>query len=93
MTVKATAYTYTGNNCSTGVAPQPGYIAVNPKIIPYGTKMYIKSCDGKYTYGYAVAADTGGFVKRAPTNVDLFFSSLSACYQFGARNVEIYILE
>ncbi len=93
MTVKATAYTYTGNNCSTGVAPQPGYIAVNPKIIPYGTKMYIKSTDGKYTYGYAVAADTGGFVKRNPTNVDLFFSSLSACYQFGARNVEIYILE
>ncbi|MBR4073253.1 MAG: G5 domain-containing protein [Clostridia bacterium] len=93
MTVKATAYTYTGNNCSTGVAPQPGYIAVNPKIIPYGTKMYIKSTDGKYTYGYAIAADTGGFVKRNPTNVDLFFSSLSACYQFGARNVEIYILE
>ena len=42
MTARATAYTYTGNNCSTGVAPQPGYIAVNPKVIPYGTKMYIK---------------------------------------------------
>ncbi len=91
-TVQATAYTYTGNNCSTGVAPQPGYIAVNPQIIPYGTKMYIKSSDGKFIYGYAVAADTGGFIKSRPTNVDLFFSSLSGCTSFGRRNVEIYFL-
>ncbi len=92
LTVEATAYTYTGNNCSTGVAPQPGYIAVNPKVIPYGTKMYIKSCDGKYTYGYAIAADTGGFIYSRPTNVDLFFASQSACTAFGRRNVEIYII-
>lgn len=91
-TVQATAYTYTGHNCATGVAPQPGYIAVNPKIIPYGTKLYIKSSDGKFIYGYAVAADTGGFVKSRPTNVDLFFPSKSACSSFGRRNVEIYFL-
>lgn len=92
ITVQATGYTYTGNNCSTGVAPQPGYIAVNPKYIPYGTKMYIKSSDGTCIYGYAVAADTGGFIKSRPTNVDLFFSTRSACVNFGRRNVEIYIL-
>ncbi len=92
MTVRATAYTYTGNNCSTGVAPQPGYIAVNPKVIPYGTKMYIKTTDGKYIYGYAVAADTGGFIKKHPTGVDLFFASESACKSFGVRYAEIYIL-
>ncbi|MBR3300807.1 MAG: G5 domain-containing protein [Clostridia bacterium] len=91
--VQATAYTYTGHRCSTGVNPQPGYIAVNPSIIPYGTKMYIKSCDGRYIYGYAVAADTGGFIKSRPTNVDLFFATNSACNAFGRRNVEIYILE
>ena len=93
MTVRATAYTYTGNNCSTGVAPAPGYIAVNPKVIPYGTKMYIKSPDGKVIYGYAVAADTGGFIKKHPTGVDLFMSTRSACVSFGVRNMEIYILE
>lgn len=93
LTVQATAYTYTGKNCSTGVAPQPGYIAVNPKVIPYGTKMYIKSSDGTYIYGYAVAADTGGFINSRPNNVDLFMSSRSACSAFGRRNVEIYILE
>lgn len=93
MTVRATAYTYTGNKCSTGVAPQPGYIAVNPKVIPYGTKMYIKTVDGKYIYGYAVAADTGGFIRKHPTGVDLFFTSESACDAFGVRYAEIYILE
>ncbi len=93
ITVQATAYTYTGNNCSTGVAPQPGYIAVNPNVIPYGTKMYIKSSDGSYIYGYAVAADTGGFIKSRPNNVDLFMTSKAACTAFGRRNVEIYILE
>ena len=93
ITVQATAYTYTGNKCSTGVAPPPGYIAVNPNVIPYGTKMYIKSSDGSYIYGYAVAADTGGFIKSRPNNVDLFMTSKAACTAFGRRNVEIYILE
>lgn len=93
MTVRATAYTYTGHNCSTGVAPQPGYIAVNPKVIPYGTKLYIKSPSGKVVYGYAVAADTGGFVSSHPTGIDLFMKSESACKSFGVRNMEVYILE
>ena len=93
VTVQATAYTYTGHNCATGVAPKPGYIAVNPRIIPYGTKMYIKSSDGRYVYGYAIAADTGGFINSRPTNVDLFFPTLASCNQFGRRNVEIYFLD
>ncbi len=93
MTVRATAYTHTGNNCATGVKPQPGYIAVNPKVIPYGTKMFIKTVDGKYIYGYAVAADTGGFIKKHPTGVDLFFDTKGECTNFGVRQVEIYILE
>ncbi len=92
MTVRATAYTYTGNRCSTGVNPQPGYIAVNPKVIPYGTEMYIKTVDGKYIYGYAVAADTGGFIRNYPTGIDLFFTTESACQTFGVRSAEIYIL-
>ncbi|MBE6787324.1 MAG: DUF348 domain-containing protein [Ruminococcaceae bacterium] len=93
MKVRATAYTHTGNRCATGVKPKPGYIAVNPKVIPYGTKMFIKTTDGKYIYGYAVAADTGGFVKRHPTGVDLFFNTKSECRNFGVRTAEIYILE
>ncbi len=93
ITTGATGYTYTGHKCATGVTPKPGYIAVNPRVIPYGTKMYIKTTDGAYIYGYAVAADTGGFVRSRPNNVDLFFSTRSACINFGRRDVEIYILE
>ncbi len=93
VTVEATAYTdHSGIPCSTGVMPQTGYIAVNPKVIPYGTKMFIVSKDGKYVYGYAIAADTGGFIRRRPTNVDLFFDTESQCKTFGRRDVVIYFL-
>ncbi len=92
LTVQATAYLAEGT-CATGVKCVPGYIAVNPNYIPYGTKMYIKSSDGKYTYGYAVAADTGGFARNNPTKVDLAFPTNAQCTSFGRRNVEIYILE
>ncbi len=93
VTVQATAYTaHSGNRCATGVKPQTGYIAVNPKVIPYGTKMFIVSADGKYVYGYAVAADTGGFIKKRPTNVDLYFDTESQCRNFGRRDVVIYFI-
>ena len=92
LTVQATAYLAKGT-CATGVPSKPGYIAVNPNYIPYGTKMYIKSSDGKYVYGYAIAADTGGFIRTKPNNVDLAFPTNDACVYFGRRNVEIYILE
>lgn len=82
-----------GNMTATGVKPQPGYVAVNPKQIPYGTKMYIVSADGKYIYGYAVAADTGGFAKKGERIVDLRFNTESECNKFGVRNVIIYILD
>lgn len=93
VVVRATAYTHTGNRTSTGVWPKPGHIAVNPKVIPYGTKMFIKTVDGKYIYGYAVAADTGGFIKKHPTGIDLFMDTESQCVKFGVRQAEIYILE
>lgn len=91
-TVQATAYHEGHGDTATGVRQRPGIVAVDPKIIPYGTKMYIVSTDGKYVYGYAIAADTGGFVKSRPTNVDLNFATESACRAFGRRNVTIYFL-
>jgi len=90
--LKATAYTHTGNKCSTGVSPQPGYIAVDPKEIPYGTEMYIVSADGKYVYGYAIAADTGGFI-RGSVDLDLFFDTERECVNFGVRNVNVYFID
>ncbi len=92
MKGKATAYSC-GTHCSTGVRVQPGYIAVDPKIIPYGTKMYIVSDDGKYVYGYAIAADTGGFIKSGKILADLYFPTESQCVNFGVRGITIYFLD
>lgn len=92
MTGTATAY-HGDPTTSTGVKPQPGYVAVNPAVIPYGTKMYIRSSDGRYTYGYAVAADTGGACLKNRIIVDLYFPTIASMNKFGRRGVEIYILE
>lgn len=88
---KAAAYCIPGGTTSTGKKVKPGYIAVNPKQIPYGTEMYIVSDDG-VVYGYAIAADTGGFAKQGKFVVDLYMNSTSQCYQWGSRNVTIYVL-
>lgn len=92
-TLRATAYSHTGNKCSTGVSPQPGYVAVDPDEIPYGTKMYIVSADGKYVYGYAIAADTGGFINGNRTDMDLFFDTKTECINFGRRDIKVYFLD
>lgn len=92
ITGKATAYCG-GGITATGQKAMPGRIAVNPRQIPYGTKMYVVSSDGKYVYGYCVASDTGGFVKKRSAIADLYMHSYDDCMQFGRRNVDIYILE
>ncbi|NMP37089.1 MAG: DUF348 domain-containing protein [Clostridiales bacterium] len=88
----ATAYCIPGGITSTGKKAQTGYIAVDPKEIPYGTEMWIVSADGKYVYGYCIAADTGGFVYKVDWTVDLYMNSIPQCYQWGRRDVIIYIL-
>ncbi|MBR5451526.1 MAG: DUF348 domain-containing protein [Clostridia bacterium] len=83
-----------GRASATGVVLKAGYIAVNPNMIPYGSKLYIKTANGSIIYGYAIAADTGGFVHMYPDRVvDLFFESEAEAEKFGLRNVEIFILE
>ncbi|MBQ8029129.1 MAG: G5 domain-containing protein [Clostridia bacterium] len=92
ITGKATAYCG-GGITATGQKAMPGRVAVNPRQIPYGTKMYIISADGKYVYGYCEASDTGGFARKGTATVDLYMHSYDDCMQFGRRMVEIYILE
>lgn len=92
VVLKATAYTHTGHNCSTGVAPMPGYVAVDPREIPYGTKMYVMSADGRFHYGYAIAADTGGFAYNSTTGMDLFFDTRGECITFGRRDIVVYFV-
>lgn len=88
---RAAAYTG-GGHTATGKVAQPGYIAVDPNQIPYGTELYIVSLDGSYVYGYCIAADTGGFAGQGHFTVDLYMNTLSECYQWGSRMVRIYVL-
>lgn len=91
VSAKATAYTGDPETAS-GRKPMPGHIAVDPKEYPYGTELYIVSADGSYVYGYCVAADTGGFVSMGNTDVDLYMDNEDMCYDWGNRNIKIYVL-
>lgn len=83
----ATAYT-PGYGCgyrtSTGLKATYGIVAVDPRIIPLGTRLYVPG------YGYAVAADTGGKIKG--NRIDLCFNDLRKARKFGRRRVKVYIL-
>lgn len=88
----ATAYTASkGARTANGSVPAYGIIAVDPRVIPMGSKMYIESLDGSWAYGYAVAGDTGGAIKG--NKVDLYYNSYSECISFGRRKVRVYVLE
>lgn len=91
VTGKCTGYTG-GGRTSTGRAAAFGLVAVNPKIIPYGSRLYICSPDGKVVYGYAIAADTGGGVMDGRIVADLYFNTVGQCRQFGNRKMNIYVL-
>lgn len=75
---------------ASGMMAQYGVIAVDPRVIPLGTKLYIETTDGSYTYGYSIAADTGGAIKG--NKVDLFFPSHGEALQFGRKTVNVYIM-
>ena len=91
---KATAYTSwiedVGDTTATGTLARVGAIAVDPDLIPYGTRMFIVTNDGTYVYGIATAEDCGGGVNGS--HVDLFFDTVSECWQFGVRQCTIYFL-
>ena len=92
--MKATAYNNQDPGCTiytaTGTLCRVGAIAVDPKVIPYGTRMYIVSNDGKYVYGIAVAEDCGGSIKG--DRIDLYFDTTDECWAFGIRNCTVYFL-
>lgn len=85
FTAEASAYVATGNRTSIGLVPYVGIVAVDPRVIPYYTKMYIPG------YGIAMAGDSGGSIKGY--RIDLFYDDYDAAIQWGRRDVEVYILE
>lgn len=88
-----TAYTAApGSLTATGAEVYEGGVAVNPAIIPYGSKLYIEAADGSHVYGYATAIDTGGALMDGSAIVDLFYFSYDDCVNFGRRDVNVYVL-
>lgn len=85
ITVTATAYTHTGNRTFTASWPSPGTIAVDPGVIPLGSRLYVEG------YGYGTALDTGGAVKG--NKIDLFFNTKAEALKWGRRKVEVFILK
>ena len=71
---------------ATGTVPKYGTIAVDPTVIPYGTKVYIKELDKVFT-----AEDCGGAIKG--NKIDIFMTSEKACNDWGVRNITIEILK
>ncbi len=67
-----------------------GVVAVDPRVIPYFTKMYIVTEDGAYIYGESSAEDCGGGIKNK--RIDLYFDTLYECNQFGVRYCQVYFL-
>ena len=90
--VSSTAYTANCNGCSGITAtgfdlrsnPNAKIIAVDPRVIPLGSKVYVEG------YGYAIAADKGSAIKG--NKIDVFFANKSKAYQWGNRKVKIRIV-
>ena len=93
-TYEATAYTHTDEGCdmttATGTTVRLGTIAVDPTVIPYGTRMFIISNDGSYVYGIGTAEDCGGAIQG--NRLDLYFPTTEECFAFGRRNCTVYFL-
>ena len=85
MIFEATAYCYTGNQTATGTWPSRGTIAVDPTIIPLGTRLFVEG------YGEGIAEDTGGAIQGHI--IDLYMESEDECWDWGRRTVKVRIVE
>ena len=90
----ATAYTHFDSGCdeytANGAKVKWGVVAVDPSVIPYGTRMFIVANDGSYVYGLSTAEDCGGAIQNK--RLDLYMPTLAEAYAFGVRNCTVYFL-
>lgn len=77
-----------GNKTHLGTQVRPGVIAVDPKVIPLGTRVYVEFADGRGIN--AVAEDTGGAIKG--NRIDIAMWTVAEAYDFGKQKVKVHIL-
>lgn len=68
-----------------GTQVSRGTVAVDPRVIPLGTKLYVEN------YGHAVALDTGGAIKE--NRIDLYMETKDEAFEFGRKEVRVWIIE
>ena len=102
LEMKATAYTASYEDTGktpdhpyfgityTGMKVRKGVVAVDPKVIPLGTKLYVEGIGNVPDYGYAIAADIGSAVKG--NIIDLYMEDRKAVERWGVQKVKVYIL-
>lgn len=74
-----------------GMRARKGIVAVDPRVIPLGTRLYIQ-CPGSIPdYGFAVAGDIGGAIKG--NKIDLYFDDQATVNAWGRKNVKVYIIK
>ena len=91
--VAATGYSSKGGKGASGLGLYCGTVAVNPNIIPYGSKLYITSPDGSFVYGFAIATDTGTALMQGTIGVDLYYDTYKESSLNWKNTVNIYIIE
>lgn len=90
LTCEATAYCY-GNITKTGTSPVEGRtIAVDPEVIPLGSRVYVSCESWPEVNGWYIAEDTGGAIKG--NIIDVYMQDYDTCLQFGRRQVEVRVL-
>ena len=68
-----------------GTQVSRGTVAIDPRVIPLGTKIYVEG------YGHAECLDTGGDIKH--NRIDLYMDSKEECFEFGRREVKVWIID
>ncbi len=92
LSVKATAYEPSARSCgiyadgitSTGVPARVGTVAVDPTVIPLGSRLYIPN------YGWGVAEDIGGAIKGQ--RIDVFFWTVDEALNWGIQDLDIFVI-
>ena len=74
-----------------GTRVRPGVVAVDPRVIPLGSTLYVESQGRSASYGISYAEDTGGAIKG--NRIDLYYESRSEALRFGRQPVKVYVLE
>ena len=93
FTGSGTAYTApAGAGTATGVPAYHGGVAIDPNLIPYGSKLYVEAVDGSIVYGYCTAVDTGGFCDDGSAIIDVFYDTYDECVNWGRRDVNVYVV-